>query len=316
MIVPPEISVVVPTFNEEGNVAEITSAITSELAALGVTWELIFIDNCSSDTTRDIVLDLSSRDSRIKLIVNQRNYGQMRSPTYGIYQASGLAVISLCADFQDPPALIPQFIASWRNGFKVVLGQRKSESAGVGSFFARKVGYLFAENFFDYPIIPDVTGFGLYDRSVVHSLSALNEPEPLFRGMLVELGVPIKLIPYSRPGRRFGFSKNNFLTLYDFSLSGLGSSGKRLLRLPVAVGLVSLCLSLLAFIWAGISWGAGRSAAWALILGLVQLNSGVLLLFVGLIGDQVRLNAERLRGTPLVREAERINFDRGNVQGS
>ena len=306
----PEISVVVPTFNEEGNVEPIASAIIAELSSLNVSWELIFIDNQSSDRTVDAVKRLAASDDRIKLICNQRNFGQMRSPTHGIYQASGCAVISLCADFQDPPAMIPAFVEAWRRGDKIVLGQRKSESVGFGSFFARKLGYFFANNFFDYPIITDVTGFGLYDRAVIASLSALNEPEPLFRGMLVELGVPIRLIPYERPERRRGFSKNNFLTLYDFSLSSLASSGKRLLRVPVALGIGSLSLSAAAFLWALGSWALGRAISWPLMLGLIQLNFGILFLFMGLIGDQVRLNAERLRGTPLVREVERVNFDR------
>jgi len=308
MIETPEISVVVPTFNEEGNVGAIASAIITELSTLNVSWELIFIDNRSSDNTIEAVKRLAAADDRVKLICNQRNFGQMRSPTHGIYQASGRAVISLCADFQDPPAMIPAFVDAWRSGDKIVLGQRNSESVGFGSFLARRAGYFFAKNFFDYPIIPDVTGFGLYDRTVIASLTALNEPEPLFRGMLVELGVPIRLIPYERPERRRGFSKNNFLTLYDFSLSSLASSGKRLLRLPVAFGIVSLGLSAAAFLWALGSWALGRAVSWPLLLGLIQLNFGILFLFIGLIGDQVRLNAERLRGTPLVREAERVNL--------
>ena len=304
----PEISVVIPTRNEEENARAIAAAVIAELEKLEIDFELIFIDNDSSDNTVAIIKAMCLDDPRINLIVNQNNFGQMRSPTYGIYQARGTAVINLCADFQDPPALIPEFIRSWRNGAMIVLGVRKAERNSLFLRVFRHCAYAFANRFFDHAVIPHATGFGLYDRKVVDTLSSIDEPEPFFRGLLVEFGYPYTLIPYDRPARNAGRSNNNFFTLVDFSMSALAGMGKRLLRIPVFLGIFSevfalvLCLvGLLALI--------GNYAAWPFFLwAIIQANAGIVLIFIGLLGDQIRLISERTRGTPLVVEKERVNL--------
>lgn len=304
----PEISVVIPCFNEEDNVAAIAGAVAGELAALDADYEIIFIDNASTDDTVERIMTLCSADRRIRLIANNRNYGQMRSPTHGIYQASGRAVIAMCADFQDPPALIGRFVTRWREGAAIVLGVRASEKTSAGLGLARRIAYGFLGQFADYQVIPGATGFGVYDRRVVDTLARWNEPEPFFRGMLVESGFPIEIIPYDRPLRAAGRSKNNFATLFSFALSGLASSSRNLLRLPfyAAAAMIGLAgLTLIGLIGAGL---AGAGVGLWLIALLVEFCALAGFVFLGLMGEQIRLIAERGRNTPLVVEKARVNF--------
>ena len=304
----PEISVVIPCYNEEENAEAICAAVIEQMEKTGSSFELIFIDNCSTDHTVPIIRELCARDARVKLIVNTRNFGQMRSPTHGIYQARGRAVINMCADFQDPPALIPDFVEQWHKGAKIVLGVRKTEKSGPFLTGFRNLSYALQRKFGDYPIIPNATGFGLYDAKVVRSVEALNEPEPFFRALLVETGFPIETIPFERPPRAGGHTKNNFLSLLDFALSGLAASSKGLLRVPLYFGFVTLSVSVLSFIGALWPLFHGLSPLMWLFAALLELQFGLLFVFFGLVGVQIRAISDRTRGTPLVIERERVNF--------
>ncbi|MEP6982934.1 MAG: glycosyltransferase family 2 protein [Sphingomicrobium sp.] len=308
----PELSFAIPCFNEEANVVAMYEAVTAEAEKHAASHEIIFIDNCSTDRTRDLLRELCARDARVRAIFNNRNYGQMRSPTYAVYQASGQAVIGMCCDFQDPPALIGEMVRQWRAGAQIVLGQRRSEKAGLVLGLARRTGYAFFRRFGDYPLIPGATGFGLYAREVVDELATWNEPEPFFRGMLVESGFRLAVIPYDRPVRAGGRSSNNYYALLNFALSGVGGSAKGLLRLQLIFA-IYLCVfafvlgiaTLLRFVF------HGYSPALLILTFVVGLFS-ILLLSVALIGDQVRLLAERTRNIPLVIEEERLGFDQPN----
>jgi glycosyltransferase involved in cell wall biosynthesis len=304
----PEISFAIPCYNEEANVVAMYEAVTAQAEKHVSSHEIIFIDNRSNDRTRELLRELCARDPRVKAIFNNRNYGQMRSPTYAIYQASGRAVIGMCCDFQDPPRLIGEMVRQWRSGAQIVLGQRRSEKTGLLLGLLRKGGYAFFRRFGDYPLIPGATGFGLYSREVVDELSTWNEPEPFFRGMLIESGYRLAVIPYERPQRAGGKSSNNYGALLNFALSGVGGSAKGLLRLQLIFA-IYLCIfafllgvaTLLRFLVHGYSPAL-------LILTVVVGLFSILLLCLGLIGDQVRLLAERSRNVPLVIEEERLNF--------
>ncbi|MFM9827183.1 MAG: glycosyltransferase family 2 protein [Sphingomonas sp.] len=304
----PEISVVIPCRNEAANVVAMAAAVTAALDAVSATFELIFIDNASTDTTAALVRNLCAADPRIKLIINARNFGQMRSPTYGIFQARGRAVIGMCCDFQDPPDLLGRFVERWRSGTDIVLGVRESERSGWRLKTARNLAYGFALRFGDYPVVRDATGFGLYDAKVVRAIAALNEPEPFFRGMLAETGFSIATIHYARPARAGGKSNNGFFALLDFALSSLASTSKKLIRVPFYLGVMGIAASLMMLpVLALAALGGGAWLGW-LAASAVELQLGLLFLFLGIIGDQVRLVSERTRGTPLVIERERVNF--------
>jgi glycosyltransferase involved in cell wall biosynthesis len=305
---PVEVSAAVPCLNEAENVVAIAAAIAAEFDAAGATYEIIFIDNGSTDGTVDLIKGLCAKDSRIRLIVNNKNYGQMRSPTHAIYQACGQAVIGISSDFQDPTSMLGEFIARWRAGAKIVLGVRRSEDTAPWLLFIRALGYGFFERFGDYRVIPGATGFGLYDREVVDCLKQWRDPEPFFRGMLVESGFEIEQIPYDRPPRAAGETKNNFGTLISFFLSGLASSSKKLLRLPFVMALaVGLASPLFGVIWV-LNLLIGNFAAGWLWSAIISALFAFVFFFLGLIGEQVRLISEMVRNVPLVIEKERINF--------
>ena len=304
----PEVSVVIPCLNEEANAQAIYEAVKAELVKHAASHEIIFIDNGSQDRTRSILRELCDDDPDLRAIFNTRNFGQMRSPTYAIYQAEGAAVIAMCADFQDPPALIGPFIERWRSGAQIILGVRRSERTTPLVGGLRRLGYHFLRRNADYPIVPDATGFGLFDRHVVDVLADWDEPEPFFRGMLIETGFRLALISYDRPQRAGGETKNNIATLLDFATSGLAGSSKGLLRKPIVWSFGGAFVTLLAVAGAVVSASLG-GPGWPLLLIAIQIGLfSVLFLFLGLIGEQVRVISERTRNVPLVLEAERLNF--------
>lgn len=304
----PEISVVIACRNEEENVEAIADAVSRELESVDADFDIIFIDNESTDRTVELVKSICARNPRVRLIVNTRNFGQMRSPTHGIFQAGGRAVISMCADFQDSPALIPEFVRRWRAGAKIVLGVRERELSSPMLAAMRALSYKLQRKFGDYPIIPNATGFGIYDARVVRSIQALNEPEPFFRGLLVETGYSIEILPFKRPQRAGGRSNNNFFTLLDFALNGLAGSSKGLLRAPLYVAFFIGVLTLISLMGAAAAAFTGRSVQLWLFAAMLEGQFTLLFLFLGLIGVQIRQISDRTRNTPLVLERERVNF--------
>lgn len=305
---PPEISIVIACRNEEDNAEAIAAAVCEKMESVGATFNVTFIDNESQDRTVEIVKGMCARDPRIRLIVNTRNYGQMRSPTHGIYQADGRAIVSMCADFQDTPDLLPEFVRRWRAGADIVLGVRESEKSSPLLGAMRELSYRIQRRIGDYPIIPNATGFGIYDARVVCSIKALNEPEPFFRGLLVETGYAIQTIPFKRPLRAGGKSNNNFFTLLDFALNGLAGSSKGLLRVPLYVAFFVGLLTLVCLVGAVVAALIGRSVQLWLLAAMLQGQFTLLFLFLGLLGVQIRLISDRTRNQPLVLERERINF--------
>ena len=304
----PEISVVIPCRNEEPNVEAIAQAVIERLSEVTQNFDIIFIDNESEDRTREILRAMCQRDPRIRAIFNTRNFGQMRSPTHGIFQARGRAIISLCADFQDSPDLLPEFVRRWRAGTPIVLGVRESEKTAPLFAAIRSLSYRLQRRFGDYPIIPNATGFGLYDARVVRTIEALNEPEPFFRGLLVETGFPIDTIPYRRPPRERGKSNNNFFSLLDFALNGLAGSSKGLLRAPLYVGFLVSVLTGISLIGAVFAAFTGHSVQLWLLAAMLEGQFAFLFLFLGLIGVQIRAISDRSRNQSLVIEKERVNF--------
>ncbi len=307
---PPVFSVVIPCRNEEANVEAMAAAVVREMEAVGETFDLIFIDNDSVDRTVVLLEAICARDPRVRLIVNARNFGQMRSPTYAIFQARGSAIIALCCDFQDPPELLPRFVERWRAGAAIVLGVRASETSSLALGVIRRCSYWFARKFGDYPIVPNATGFGLYDNKVVRVIERLNEPEPFFRGMLVETGYRTETIAYPRAPRAGGTSNNGFFQLLDFAMSSLAGASKRMVRVPFFIGATMLVVAALALLGMPVAWVLGQGN-WVIGFGaiaLIEAHTGLLFLFLGILGDQVRLISERTRRTPLVVERERVNF--------
>lgn len=304
----PEISVVIPCRNEEANVERMAHAVIAQMETVCDDFELIFIENCSTDGTVEALRKACAEDYRVRAIINTRNFGQMRSPTHGIFQARGKAVINLCCDFQDPPEMIPEFVRRWRNGSDIVLGVREQEKSSRMLTAMRNLSYALQRKFGDYPIIPNATGFGIYDARVVRAIEELNEPEPFFRALLVETGYPIEIIPFPRAQRAAGKSNNNFFTLLDFALNGLAGSSKSLLRYPLYVGFLASVLTMTCLAGAVFAAFTGRSVQLWLFAAMLEGQFAMLFLFLGLMGVQIGLVSDRTRKAPLVVERERINF--------
>jgi glycosyltransferase involved in cell wall biosynthesis len=319
----PLISIVTPCYNEEGNAPELHARIAQVLAGWisqqhGELWdyEHIFIDNASRDETPQILKNLAASDSRVKVILNNRNFGHVRSPYHGLLQARGDVTIILASDLQDPPELIPQFLDKWREGFKIVVGQ-KAKSEETPLFFAiRKAYYRLVDRLADVELLENVTGFGLYDRQVLDQFRALNDPYPYVRGLISELGYPTAKVTYTQPMRKRGVSKNNFYTLYDIAMLGITSHSKVPLRLATMMGfamsLLSFVMGLGYLIYKLLFWSRFDAGVAPLVIGLFFIGS-VQLFFIGIVGEYVGFIHTHILKRPLVTERERIGFESPQV---
>jgi glycosyltransferase involved in cell wall biosynthesis len=307
------LSVVIPCFNEQDNVEGLHERLAAVLSDAGINeYELIFIDNASTDATVERVKRLAAADKRVKLIVNVRNFGHIRSPYHGILQARGQAVVCMAADFQDPPEMLPTFIAKWREGYKVVAAIKQESLESKAMWAIRSVYYRLARSMADVGLLEHFTGFGLYDQSVVQTLRGLDDPYPYFRGIIAELGFEVAKVPYIQPRRARGITKNNFYSLYDMAMLGITSHSKVPIRLATMLGFtlaaVSLVVSLVYLALKLLFWNQFQLGTAPLLIGFYFFAS-VQLLFIGLIGEYVAVIHTRVMKRPLVIEKERVNFD-------
>jgi glycosyltransferase involved in cell wall biosynthesis len=308
-----KISLVTPCYNEEDNALTIYTAVKKVmLAKPEYDYEHIFIDNNSNDKTVTILKKIAAEDKNVKIIVNVRNFGHIRSPYYGLLQSSGDATILIVADMQDPPDLINDFIAQWEQGYKVVVGVKNESKESFLMFAIRKSFYNLINRLSDTKLIKNYTGFGLYDKQVIDILRTIDDPYPYFRGLICDIGFEIVKIPYVQPQRFRGITKNNFYTLYDIAMLGITNHSKVPLRLATMVGFVaslfSLLVALVYFVYKLLYWESFTLGSAPLIIG-VFLFSAVQLMFIGIIGEYVGSIHTQVLKRPLVIEKERINFN-------
>ena len=312
-----KISVVSSAFNEQDNISQLCAAVKAEMAKWQdkYEYEQIILDNCSTDTTLEILRQLAAQDPHIKVIVNARNFGHIRSPYYGILQATGDAVIYMASDLQDPPELISEFITQWEKGFPVVLGQ-KAQSFESKLFFGVRKFYYWVLNLVNdsgAELVPNCTGFGLYDKTVVDELRKLNDPYPYLRGLVCELGYPKTLVPFVQPPRKSGLTKNNFYTLYDNAMIGFTNHSKVPLRLAAlggfVLGAVSFLLACVYLILKLCFWDKFPMGTAPILLAVLFFAS-VQLVFLGVLGEYIGAILTQVLRRPLVIEKERINFDK------
>src|SRR5918995_2043969 len=242
-----KISILTPCYNEAENVDELYERVRAVFQPLrNYTYEHVFIDNASTDETVAKLRAIASRDRNVKVIVNTRNFGHVRSPYHALLQCRGDAVIGMAADLQDPPELIPAFLEKWRQGYKVVLGIKESAEESVLMFAIRRVGYRVIDRLSEVKQVRNSTGFGLYDKAFVAVLRRLPDPYPYFRGIVAELGFRYATVPYTQPLRKRGLTKNNLYTLYDLGVQGIVNHSRIPLRVATIVGFISSVITLLA----------------------------------------------------------------------
>jgi glycosyltransferase involved in cell wall biosynthesis len=307
------ISVVTACYNEEGNVEELYSRVRAAVLTAGpYRYEHIFIDNDSKDKTVDVLKRIARLDRNVKIIVNARNFGHVRSPMHALFQTRGDAVIGIVADLQDPPELIPEMIKKWENGYSMVLGVKKTSEENGVMFWIRRKYYEWVQRLSSIETFENFTGFGLYDRQVVEAVKSFDDPYPYFRGIIAEIGLPHCELFYEQRRRTRGRTKNNLYTLYDVAMLGITNLSKVPLRFVTVLGFVSSLASLLVgsayFIYKLAFWSRFNVGVAPLVIGLFFLGS-VQLLSMGILGEYIGAIHTHVQRRPYVVERERINFE-------
>lgn len=306
------ISIVAGCYNEEDNVGELVGRVRNLFADLPqYRWEIILIDNASTDRTPNRLRELATSDSRVKVILNARNFGHIRSPYHALLQARGDAVVSMASDLQDPPELIPEFLEKWEAGAKAVVGIKAAAEESPVFFLLRRCYYQLVHRLADIKTIQNFTGFGLYDQRVIEICRGLKDPYPYFRGMIAEIGLPTAQVIYKQRARRRGLTKNNFYTLYDLAMLGLTNHSKVPLRLATMLGFgmafASLTVALIYLLYKLLYWQDFSVGMAPVVIGLF-LFSSVQLLFIGVLGEYIGAIHTQVLCRPHVVERERINF--------
>ena len=310
----PLLTILTACFNEEGNVREVYQQVKATMQTLpGCDYEHLFIDNASKDRTVEILRELAAADKRVKVIVNTRNFGQVRSPYHAFLQARGDAVMSCVADLQDPPELIPQFVGKWEEGYKVVIGVKQGTHDSWLMARTRKAYYWFvAKLSSDVELVHNFTGYGLYDREVIEQFRATDEQYPYVRGLVVDFGYERAEVPYLQPGRTQGRTSNNFLSLYDIAMLGITNHSKVPLRIATMAGftlsILSLVIALVYLVLKLAWWDTFNLGLAPLVIG-VYFFGAVQLFFIGVLGEYIGSIHTQVHKRPLVVEKERINFD-------
>ena len=274
-----KVSILIPCYNEQENVRPMSEAIVDlfEKQLTQYDYELLFIDNDSSDQTRPILREICKNNEHIKAIFNAKNFGQFNSPYYGMLQTTGDCTISMVCDFQDPVELIPQYLEAWEQGYKIVIGIKTSSKENPIMYHLRSVYYKMIKKFSDVEQIEHFTGSGLYDKDFIQVLRDLKDPTPFLRGIVAELGYKRKEIPYEQPERRAGKTHNNFLRLYDAAMLSFTSYTKIGLRMATFLGMgcgaISAVIGLIYLIMKLVLWDTFAAGMAPVLIGMFFLGS-------------------------------------------
>jgi polyisoprenyl-phosphate glycosyltransferase len=307
------ITVITPCFNEEDNVLDVYERVRAVISSLGrYRYEHIFIDNASVDNTVPILKQLARMDKNVKIIVNTRNFGHVRSPMHALHQARGDAVVGIVADLQDPPEMIPDMIREWEQGVLVVLAiKRKSEENAI-MFWIREKYYRLVNLLSSVETYENFTGFGLFDHKVVEMMKEFKDPYPYFRGLIAEIGLPHTKLYYDQPRRKRGLTKNNLYALYDMAMLGITNFSKVPLRILTFTGFACsvLCVivSCVYLIYKLLFWNRFSAGMAPIVLGIFFLAS-IQLFFMGILGEYIGAIHTLVQNRPYVFEAERVNFE-------
>lgn len=307
------LSIVTPCYNEQENIEELYRRVKAAILPLSdrYDFEIIIIDNHSTDATPDKLRALAAADPNLKVIFNTRNFGHIRSPYYGILQSRGLATVYLASDLQDPPEMIGEFIHWWEQGYKLVMATKPVSQGPRLMHKLRRSYYRMLDGISDISLVPDSTGFGLYDQVVLDELRRIDDPYPFLRGLICELGWEVKTIHFNQPRRVRGVSKNHFYTLYDIAMLGIVSHSKLPIRLAAfagfGIGLGSVLMAAIFLVLKLLFWDAFPIGIAPVMIGMFFMF-GVLMVFIGILGEYIGSIHTYVQGRPVVVERERLNF--------
>jgi len=307
------ISVVSGCYNEEENIRECYERVRKVFHEIGrYRYEHIFIDNASQDRTAAILREIAAQDKNVKVILNARNFGHVRSGYHAMLQARGDAVISIVSDLQDPPELIKEFVAKWETGFRIVIGVKQESEESIIFFAVRRMYYEMVGRLAEIQLTKNATGFGLYDRRFIDILKEIDDPYPYFRGLVSEIGFPSAQISYLQPARKRGITSNNFYRLYDLAMLGITNHSKVPLRLATMLGFtlsfLSFIVAVFYLIFKLLFWQQFSLGLAPLVVGLFFFGS-VQLFFIGILGEYIGAIHTQVLKRPLVIELERLNFE-------
>lgn len=314
-----KISILIPCYNEEENVGPISEAVcnimNSELEQYD--YEVVFIDNCSTDHTRDYLRIICSKNNKIKAILNAKNFGQFNSPFYGIMQTTGDCTILMCCDFQDPVEMIPKLVKEWEKGYKIVSAIKTTSKENPIMRFLRTCYYKMIKKMSEVEQIEHFTGFGLYDKSFIEVLKTLDDPTPFLRGIVAELGYKRKEIPYEQAKRKAGKTHNNWYSLYDAAMLSFTSYTKVGLRIATIFGFICSAISVLVaivyLILKLLYWDRFPAGIAPVLIGVFLMGS-LQLFFIGFLGEYVLNINKRIMKRPLVIEEERLNWKKADCR--
>ena len=306
-----KISIVTPTFNEVENIEKIYSEIKNKLKEINCDYEHIIIDNNSTDGTINKIKKLAKEDTNLKIIINAKNYGHIRSPFYGLLQSNSDATILMASDFQDPVDLIPKYIEEWKKKKKIVLGVKTSSEENIIKYSARTLFYNFLNKISEFELPINTTGSGIFDKTVIEKLKNINDPYPYFRGLIAEIGENINTIEFKQPKRKSGRTKNNLITLYDIGILGVVKHSRKPLRFMTLLGfsasIVSFLVGVIYFFYKLIFWNSFTLGIAPIVIGIFIVSS-IQITLLGLVGEYIGVILLHQRNMPLVVEKERINF--------
>ncbi len=306
------VSLFTPCYNEEGNIPILYEAVRKVMDSLPqYQFEYVLIDNASTDRTVDLLREICAKDPRVRVIVNQKNFGPGRSGCYGFLQTTGDVSICFAADLQDPPELIPQFLEKWENGAKVVWGRKQGDEEHGLIKLCRKLYYSVIQLFSDEKQYANVSGFGLYDREVLEMIRAVNDPIPNFRHLIADFGYEVQFVDYVKPNRKKGRSSYNFWRYYNTAMDSLVSTSVTPLRIITLIGFIlavcSFIFGLVYLVLKLVFWYSFSAGQAPILIGMFFLGA-VQIFIIGLLGEYIGSVVVRLKNRPMVVEKERINF--------
>ena len=306
-----KISIVTPTYNEALNIENLYLDIKKIMNDNNIEYEHIIIDNCSNDGTINLIKKIASKDKNLKVIINSKNYGHIRSPFYALLQTNTDATILMASDFQDPIELIPKYIDEWKKGKKIVLGEKISSEENKIKYSIRTLFYNFLNKISEFELPKNTTGSGIFDKTIIEKLKRINDPYPYFRGLIAELGEDITTIQFNQPLRKVGKTKNNLLTLYDIGMLGIVKHSRKPLRFMTLIGFLasifSLTVGIVYLFYKILFWDSFSLGLAPVIIGIFFV-SAVQITLLGLVGEYIGVILLHQRNMPLVIEKERINF--------
>lgn len=309
-----KITLVSPCYNEEDNVAQCHEAVKAifERDLPGYEREHIFVDNASTDRTVEMLRAIAASDPSVKVVVNARNFGVFRSTFNGLRHATGDAtLVMLPVDLQDPPELLPEFVALWEQGYEVVAGARTTREEGLVLRSSRKIFYRVINALSDFELSPDVGEFQLIDRKVLAAVLSYNDHYPYIRGIIASVGFRRIIVPYVWKARKRGLSKHSLMMIIDQALNAIFAFTKAPMRFCTfaGAGIAAFCIlfSLLSVIGYLIGAAIAPRGTTTIIVALFFL-SGIQLLFIGMLGEYITAIHNQVRGGPTVIERELINI--------